>query len=94
MQAYGANIMPLRDQTEWHHVNGPTVLPPSYEKKVSRPPKSRRKTHEEKAGGTKLSKHGVTIHYGYCRGPNRNKGGCPRLKAIAHAKLAAQRHAQ
>ena len=41
MQAYGANIMPLRDQTEWHHVNGPTILPPSYEKKVGRPTESR-----------------------------------------------------
>uniref|UniRef100_A0A8R7QPE3 SWIM-type domain-containing protein n=1 Tax=Triticum urartu TaxID=4572 RepID=A0A8R7QPE3_TRIUA len=94
MQAYGANIMPLRDQTEWQQVNGPTVLPPSYEKKVGRPPKSRRKAPEEKADGTKLSKHGVTIHCGYCRRPNRNRIGCPRLKAIAQAKAVAQRHAQ
>jgi hypothetical protein len=36
-RAYGFNIWPCRDKSEWEKVNGPQVLPPVYEKKVDRP---------------------------------------------------------
>jgi hypothetical protein len=42
---YGFNIWPCKDKTEWEKVNGLEVLPLVYEKKVGRPPKSRRKLH-------------------------------------------------
>ena len=41
--AYGFNIWSYKDKSEWEKVNGPEVKPPVYEKKVGRPPKSRRK---------------------------------------------------
>lgn len=92
MQAYGSMIRPVRDKLEWTKTNGPAVQPPYYEKVVGRPKKSRRKSPEEKADGTKLSKHGVIIHCGYCRDPGHNKSGCPRLKELkeAEAALAAE----
>ena len=56
----------------WERVNGPQVLPPVYEKKVGRPPKSRRKQpHEVQGGhGPKMSKHSVIIKCGYCKVEN------------------------
>ena len=90
MQAYGSQIRPVRDKSEWAKVNGPEVKPPFYEKIVGRPKKNRRKNPEEKADGTKLSRHGVKIHCGYCRAEGHNRSGCPRLKAIAEAEAALQ----
>ena len=62
--AYGFNIWPCRDQRQWEKVDGPQVQPPLYEKKVGRPPKSRKKQPHEVQGknGPKFSKHGVTVH--------------------------------
>ncbi len=34
MEAYGFNIMPVRDKTTWAKMNGVKVNPPVYEKKV------------------------------------------------------------
>jgi hypothetical protein len=81
-KAYESNIMPCRDKTTWEKVNGPPVLPPKYEKKVGRPPRCRKKDpHEiQGANGPKLSKHGVTMTCGYCRGENHNARGCPLKK--------------
>ena len=95
MQAYGPVVKPVRDKSEWEHVNGPVVKPPFYEKVVGRPSsKKRRKGPEENEDGTKLTKHGVTIHYGYCGNAGHNKKGCPRLKEIARAEAAATGEAQ
>jgi len=93
MQAYGSMIRPVRDKSEWTKTNGPVVMPPFYEKVVGRPKKSRTKNPKEKANGTKLSKHGVTIHCGYCRDPGHNRSGCPRLKELAAAEAALQAEA-
>jgi len=62
----------------WEKVNGPQVVPPVYEKKVGRPRKSRRKQPYEVKGthGTKMSRHGVIIRCGYCKGENHNAKGC------------------
>ena len=49
-RAYGFNIWPCRDKGESEKVNGPQVLPPVYEKKVGRPPKSRKKQPHEVQG--------------------------------------------
>jgi hypothetical protein len=59
--AYQFSIWPCRDKTEWEHVNGEKVSPPKYEKKVGRPPKSRKKQPHEVQGknGPKFSKNGV-----------------------------------
>jgi len=76
--AYGFNIWPCKDKTEWEKVNGPEVLPPVYEKKVGRPPKSRRKQPHEVQGknGPRLTRHGVVIHCKYCGDANHNSAGC------------------
>ncbi|CAO2173664.1 unnamed protein product [Urochloa humidicola] len=55
-KAYEFNIWPCKDKTEWEHVNGPKILPPVYEKKVGRPPKSRRRQPFEVQG-----KHGPNV---------------------------------
>lgn len=80
---YGFNIMPCADKTSWEKQNGPEVLPPVYEKKVGRPPKSRRKQPHEIQGtnGPKMSRHGVIIHCSWCKNPDHNAGGCAYKKA-------------
>lgn len=99
-KAYEFSIWPCKDKTEWAHVNGPTVQPPVYEKKVGRPPKSRKKQPHEIQGknGPKLSKHGVTIHCGHCSEPNHNQGGCELKKqgitSIEAKKLVAIKQAK
>ena len=71
-RAYENIILPCKDMETWERVNGPQVLPPVYEKKVGRPPKSRRKQpHEVQGGhGPKMSKHSVIIKCGYCKVEN------------------------
>jgi hypothetical protein len=49
-KVYGFNIMPCADKSNWGKTNGLEVLPPVYEKKVGRPPKSRRKQPHEVQG--------------------------------------------
>ena len=44
---YGFNVMPCADKTNWMKMDGPKVEPPIYEKKIGRPPKSRRKQPHE-----------------------------------------------
>ncbi|CAO1944571.1 unnamed protein product [Urochloa humidicola] len=77
-RAYESNILPCKDMSTWEKVNGPLVLPPLYEKKVGRPPKSRRKQPHEVQGkhGPRMSKHGVIIRCGYCHKENHNAKGC------------------
>jgi hypothetical protein len=36
-------IWPYKDKSEWQKVEATKILPPIYEKRVGRPPKSRRK---------------------------------------------------
>ncbi|CAO2186353.1 unnamed protein product [Urochloa humidicola] len=82
--AYGESIWPCADKSTWAAlVNGPEVLPPIYEKKVGRPPKTRKKQPHEVQGkyGTKMSKHGVEIHCRHCTGAGHNIAGCPLKKA-------------
>ncbi|KAK1666164.1 hypothetical protein QYE76_054323 [Lolium multiflorum] len=81
VQAYSYNIYPISDKSEWTKTNGPDILPPYYDKKVGRSKWSRRKNPEELADGTKLSKHGVKMHCGYCRDPNHTKRNCGKYKA-------------
>ncbi|XP_066159838.1 uncharacterized protein [Oryza sativa Japonica Group] len=80
MEAYGFNIMPVRDKTAWAKMNGVKVNPPVYEKKVGRPSRCRRKQPQELEGGTKIFKHGVQLHCSYCQGVNHNKKGCKKRK--------------
>lgn len=92
-RAYAFNIWPCNDMTKWAQVNGPEVKPPIYEKKVGRPPKSRRKAPHEVQGknGPKMSKHGVEMHCSYCKEPGHNKKGCPLRKAGLRPKLKTSR---
>ena len=80
--AYGSNIRPCTDKTEWEKVNGPEVLPPVYEKKIGRPPKSRRKQPQEvqRKNGPTLSRHGVVIHCKYCSDAGHNSTDCKYKK--------------
>jgi hypothetical protein len=73
--------------SEWHHVDGPQILPPVYEKKRGRQPKSRRKQPHEvpSKNGPKLSKHGVVIHCKHCGEANHNAAGC-KLKRMGFNK--------
>jgi hypothetical protein len=81
MQAYGGQIFPLRDKDEWAPVDATPILPPLYEKCAGRRKKNRRKQPEESEDGTRLSKHGVRMHCGYCNKEGHNRGGCSELKA-------------
>jgi hypothetical protein len=87
--AYGHNIWPCRDKTMWQHVEGDEILPPVYEKKVGRPPKSRKKAPHEVQGphGTKLSRHGITIHCSHCTDAGHNTGGCKLRKWVTALKM-------
>lgn len=73
---YAYNIMHVRDQSMWEKINGCNVDPLVYVKKVGRPIKSRRKQPIELEGSTRLSKHGVVIHCGYCQGTSHNRNNC------------------
>jgi len=63
-----------------------------YEKKVGRPPKSRKKQQHEVQGknGAKFSKHGVTIHCSHCSEANNNSGGC-KLKKQGFTSVEAKK---
>ena len=87
VQAYNCDIYPVGDRSEWTKTHGPDILPPYYEKKCGRPKKSRRKTPEELADGTKLSKHGVKMHCGYCRNPSHTKRNCIKYKEDIAAEM-------
>ena len=89
--AYEFNIWPCRDQRQWEKVDGPQVQPPLYEKKVGRPPKSRKKQPHEVQGknGPKFSKHGVTVHCSYCTEANHNSAGC-KLKKMGFTSAEAK----
>jgi len=89
---YGFNIWPCKDKSEWEKINGPEVKPPVYEKKVGRPPKSRRKQPQEVQGknGPRLSRHGVVIHCKYCLDANHNSGGC-KLKKMGSSSEEAKK---
>jgi hypothetical protein len=74
--------MPCKDKSLWERTNEPAVLPPVYENKVGRPPKSRRKQPHEVQGkhGPQLSRHGTIITCSWCKGENHNRAGCPFRK--------------
>ena len=77
-KAYSFNIKPMRDQEHWTKMEGVDVYPPVYTKVMGRPRRNRKKDPEEKQdkeGGKKLSKHGVTMHCSGCGGANHNKKG-------------------
>ena len=79
---YGFTIMPCKDKSMWEQTNGPEIQPPIYEKKVGRPPKSRRKQpHEiQTSQGPKLSRHGIVITCSWCGKENHNRAGCSLRK--------------
>ena len=79
---YGSNVWPCKDKIEWEKVNGPEVLPPVYEKKIGRAPKSRREQPQEVQGknGPTLSRHGVVIHCKHCSDAGHNSSGCKYKK--------------
>jgi hypothetical protein len=98
-RAYASNIWPCKDKSQWESVEGTEVLPP-YEKKIGRPPKSRKKHPQEIQGkhGPKLSKHGVSIHCSHCSEGGHNSAGC-KLKKMGFnsedaKKLVANTRAQ
>lgn len=80
--AYGNTIWPCKDKSAWVKVDASEVLPPVYEKKVGRPPKSRRKQPYEIQGpsGPKLTKHGVIITCRYCGKSGHNRATCDLRK--------------
>jgi len=67
------------------------VQPPLYEKKIGRPPKSRKKQPHETQGknGPKFFKHGVTIHCSHCTDANHNIAGC-KLKRMGFTAAATK----
>lgn len=90
-QAYGFSIWPCRDKSLWEATNGPQVLPPVYEKKVGRPPKSRRKQPMERQGknGPTMSKHGSVMHCSHCSEAGHNSHGC-KLKKMGFSSQEAK----
>uniref|UniRef100_A0ACD5XY09 Uncharacterized protein n=1 Tax=Avena sativa TaxID=4498 RepID=A0ACD5XY09_AVESA len=89
MQAYGGQIFPLRDKDEWEPVDATPILPPLYEKAAGRRKKNRRKHPEESEDGTRLRKHGVIMHCGYCKEAGHNRTGCKHLKAAILREIDA-----
>ncbi|CAN6347796.1 unnamed protein product [Urochloa humidicola] len=83
LKAYESNIWPCNDKSRWVNVGGAEIRPPVYEKRVGRPPTSRRKAAHEVEGknGPTLSKHGVVIHCSHCGKSTHNKATCERKKA-------------
>uniref|UniRef100_A0A453FLQ3 Zinc finger PMZ-type domain-containing protein n=1 Tax=Aegilops tauschii subsp. strangulata TaxID=200361 RepID=A0A453FLQ3_AEGTS len=78
LQAYGHNVMPMRDRAHWEQVDGPFIHPPVYKKRMGRPPKNRKKTPEEKLqkdGSIALNKKGVSMHCSICGKADHNKKG-------------------
>ena len=83
-KAYSNCVIPCKDKSEWQRMNGPQIEPPSYEKHVGRPCKSRRKSADEIIcgnGGKKVSRHGIIIHCNYCGEADHNIKGCKYRKA-------------
>lgn len=82
-KTYNYNIWPCNDMSTWIHVEGPKVLPPKYEKRIGRPPKSRRKAPHEVQGknGPRFSKHGGRIRCSYCKDIGHNVATCEHKKA-------------
>lgn len=78
LEAYGHNIMPMRDRALWEQVEGPIIHPPVYKKRMGRPPKNRKKTPEEKLqkdGSIALNRKGVNMHCSICGKADHNKKG-------------------
>ena len=71
-------------------MDAPQVLPPIYEKRVSRSPKARKKQPHEVPGknGPMLSRHGVTTHYNPCSEGGHNNVGCNLKKMGMSAEEA------
>jgi hypothetical protein len=67
--------------------------PPVYEKKIGRPPKSRRKQPHEVQGknGPTMSRHGVVIHCSWCHEPHHNVKGCSMKKLGIRPKQPIRR---
>jgi len=55
--------MPCSDNTNWMKMNGPNIQPPIYEKKIGRPPKSRRKQPHEIQGKMDLQCLGMASSF-------------------------------
>jgi hypothetical protein len=79
----------LQDKSEWQKVEATKILPPIYEKRVGRPPKSRRKQPQEVQGKNrpKLSKHGIIMHCSYCGDKGHNRASCKLRKEGLNPKL-------
>jgi hypothetical protein len=78
-KAYANIVHPCKDKSEWEKMNGPTILPPLYQKHVGRPTKNRRKAPGEvdyRGGWKKMSRRGVIMHCSYCGTPDHNINGC------------------
>lgn len=75
LRAYEHSIMPIRGKEHWENMNDVEVHPPIYEKKVGRAKKTRKKAPIELERGTKISKHGVTMHCSICKSADHNKKG-------------------
>ncbi|CAO2149444.1 unnamed protein product [Urochloa humidicola] len=90
--AYGNSIWPCKDKSTREKVDAPEVMPPVYEKKVGRPPKTRRKQPYETEGenGPKLSRHGIIITCRFCGKTGHNRGGCSLRKASIMPNLQQQ----
>ncbi|KAL6615789.1 hypothetical protein ACP70R_038059 [Stipagrostis hirtigluma subsp. patula] len=96
LDAYKHPIWPCKDKSTWENVGGPQVLPPVYEKKVGRPPKSRRKQPFERQGknGPTMSRHGIVITCSCCGVTGHNSAGCEMKKAGIKPKLPTQRRSE
>nr|GEX45873.1 hypothetical protein [Tanacetum cinerariifolium] len=78
---YSIKVNPCNGREMWPVVEATTVIvPPLYKPRVGRPPKKRKKSHDEIANESfssgKLSKKGKSVRCGKCGNVGHNRKGC------------------
>ncbi|KAL0361103.1 UNVERIFIED_CONTAM: hypothetical protein Sradi_3794800 [Sesamum radiatum] len=79
LKAYEPAILPLTSQEFWPKCDLPPPLPPTYENRLGRPKKMRRRESDEPPAATnptKMRKSGKSMKCGICGGTGHNSRTC------------------
>ena len=78
MRAYKHMLNLVKGQMFWPKNNEGPILPYLAKRMSGKPIKKKRRESLEGKKGTKLSRIGRVMRYGYCHEKDHNKVGCPR----------------